>query len=373
MKRSGKIEYEVLRRSNRSLEKEIFAAVRRVIESGWYILGQEVEKFEQQFAAYLGLKNCVGVANGLDALILAIEALQLPRGSEILVAANTYIATIIAIIRSGHIPILVEPHKETFNINPKCIPGLVSNKTRAICVTHLFGKPCQMDEITKLSLEYDLKLIEDCAQSHGAKFKGQHTGTFGEIGCFSFYPTKNLGGLGDGGAIVTNNDSLAEYIRYVRNYGSKVKYHNKYVGCNSRLDEIQAAILSVKLARFESLLDHKRTLASAYSKKLPGWISTPFHDPDCVDAFHIYAVRHNKRNALREWLMKHDVKTEIHYPIPPYRQDALIGYFSGTYPISDELHETELSLPISYGTTLEEVNHISSVINEIDLNQFDVG
>ena len=249
------IEYESLARSNHAFMEELEAAAARVIRSGWYVLGQEVSSFEVEFASYVGAKHCIGVANGLDALILSIEALNLPKGSDILVASNTYIATILAIVRAGHKPVLVEPELATFNMDPERLSQAMTGNTRAICVTHLFGKTCRMDAIGAFARDNGLRVVEDCAQSHGARLGTQMTGTFGDAGCFSFYPTKNLGALGDAGAIVTNDDALAERLRHLRNYGSKQKYLNRYVGVNSRLDELQAALLRVKLSHLDALTE----------------------------------------------------------------------------------------------------------------------
>ncbi len=274
------IEYENLANSNSAYFSELEAAASRVIRSGWYVLGQEVSAFEQEFAQYVGAKHCIGVANGLDALILSIEALNLPKGSDVLVASNTYIATILAILRAGHQPVLVEPVLETFNMDPALLPEALTSKTRAICVTHLFGKACRMDAIGAFAKAHGLKVIEDCAQSHGAKLAGKMTGTFGDAGCFSFYPTKNLGAVGDAGAIVTDDDELAERLRHLRNYGSKQKYVNEYVGINSRLDEIQAAMLRVKLHHLDEMTQHKRTLAKIYMENLPSWLKLPVYSDD---------------------------------------------------------------------------------------------
>ncbi len=356
------IEYESLARSNSAYMAEIEEAATRVIRSGWYVLGQEVSAFEAEFAQYLGAKHCVGVANGLDALILAIEALDLPRGSEILVAANTYIATILAIVRAGHQPVLVEPELETFNMDPAKLAGSITSNTRAICVTHLFGKSCRMDAICAFAKEHGLKIVEDCAQSHGAKLGGQMTGTFGDAGCFSFYPTKNLGAIGDAGAIVTNDDALADRLRHTRNYGSKQKYVNEYIGVNSRLDEIQATLLRVKLRYLDEMTHHKRTLAGIYFENLPDWLELPRRRDDEYDVFHIFGVRHRRRDELRAWLLEQGVKTEIHYPIPPHRQKAMQGIVDGNFPVSEELHATELSLPISVGTTEGEVRTVCEVL-----------
>ena len=358
------IEYESLAKSNAAYMAELEAAASRVIRGGWYVLGQEVAAFETEFAAYCGASYCVGVANGLDALILSIEALDLPKGSDILVASNTYIATILAIVRAGHNPVLVEPDLVTFNMDAALLPSAITTKTRAICVTHLFGKSCRMDAIASFAAEHGLKLIEDCAQSHGAKLGERMTGTFGDAGCFSFYPTKNLGAVGDAGAVVTSDEGLVDRLRHLRNYGSKQKYVNRYVGLNSRLDEIQAAMLRVKLAQLEVMTMHKRALAEVYFSNLPGWLELPRQRADEYDVFHIFGVRHGNRDALRQYLLDQGVKTEVHYPIPPHRQEAMQGILSGSYPIADELHATELSLPISVGHTADEVLQVCQTISK---------
>lgn len=361
------IEYESLANSNQQFMRELETAATNVIRSGWYVLGHEVTEFEKEFATWVGARHCIGVANGLDALILSIEALMLPKDSEILVASNTYIATILAIIRAGHKPILVEPDAATFNIDPLKITAAITSSTRAICVTHLFGKTCRMDEICAIANEYGLKLIEDCAQSHGAKLSGRMTGTFGDAGCFSFYPTKNLGALGDAGAVVTDDDEIADRLRHLRNYGSKQKYINKYVGVNSRLDEIQAALLRVKLRYLDAMTEHKRSLAQTYFDNLPAWLTLPRQKEDEYDVFHIFGVRFQERDKLKSWLLEQGVKTEIHYPIPPHKQDAMQGILQGDYPIADKLHETELSLPISIGHNINDVQLVTEIIKQFKI------
>lgn len=357
------IEYESLARSNGSYMADLEDAAKRVIRSGWYVLGQEVSAFETEFAKYLGAKHCVGVANGLDALMLSIEALDLPHGSEILVASNTYIATILAIVRAGHKPVLVEPELETFNIDPARLAGSLTRNSRAICVTHLFGKSCRMDAICAFAQEHGLKIVEDCAQSHGAKLADKMTGTFGDAGCFSFYPTKNLGAIGDAGAVVTNDDVLADRLRHTRNYGSKQKYINDYVGVNSRLDEMQAALLRVKLRHLDELTQHKRALAEIYFEYLPGWLKLPRRRDDEYDVFHIFGVRHHRRDEVRAWLLEQGVKSEIHYPFPPHRQKAMQGILSAEWPVAEELHATELSLPISAGHKTEEIHKVCEILD----------
>jgi dTDP-4-amino-4,6-dideoxygalactose transaminase len=356
------IEYESLALTNRVYMAELEDAATRVIRSGWYVLGQEVGSFESEFAQYVGAKHCIGVANGLDALILSIEALDLPPRSDILVASNTYIATILAIVRSGHRPVLVEPVLSTFNMDPARLPQAMTANTRAICVTHLFGKTCRMDAIGAFAHSHGLRLVEDCAQSHGARLGAQMTGTFGDAGCFSFYPTKNLGAIGDAGAIVTNDDALADRLRHMRNYGSKQKYVNRYLGMNSRLDELQAAMLRVKLRYLNAMTSHKRALAEVYFANLPDWVAKPLRRLDEYDVFHIFGIRHARRDALRQYLLNHGVKTEIHYPIPPHQQVAMQGVLAGNYPVAEELHATELSLPISAGHTTHDVLRVASLI-----------
>ena len=366
------IEYESLARSNSRFMKELEEAAIRVIRGGWYVLGQEVSTFEAEFARFVGAKHCIGVANGLDALILSIEAFDLPKGSEILVASNTYIATILAIVRAGHQPVLVEPEVETFNIDASKLAGAMTAKTRAICVTHLFGKTCRMDAIVAFADEHGLKIVEDCAQSHGAKLANKMTGTFGDAGCFSFYPTKNLGAIGDAGAIVTNDDGIADRLRHTRNYGSKQKYVNEYVGVNSRLDEIQAAILRVKLRYLDDMTKHKRDLAEIYFNKLPNCLIKPQRKNDEFDVFHIFAVRHQNRDLIRQYLKENGINSEIHYPIPPHRQKAMETILFGSYPIADLLHATELSLPISVGHTVNEIEAVCEVLQAAPENIWNV-
>lgn len=360
------IDYESLAASNAAYMSELRVAANRVIRSGWYILGQEVSAFETEFAHYIGAKHCIGVGNGLDALILSIEALDLPKSSDILVASNTYIATILAIVRAGHHPVLVEPDIETFNMDPAKLAGSMTSNTRAICVTHLFGKSCRMDAICTFTQEHGLKVVEDCAQSHGAKLNGKMTGSFGDAGCFSFYPTKNLGAIGDAGAIVTNDDALAERLRHTRNYGSNQKYVNDYVGVNSRLDEMQAALLRVKLNFLEEMTEHKRALADVYFTNLPAWLELPRRREDEYDVFHIFGVRYERRDELRAWLLEQGVKTEVHYLIPPHRQKAMQGILSGDWPIAEVLHATELSLPISVGHRLEDIHTVCNILGSFE-------
>jgi dTDP-4-amino-4,6-dideoxygalactose transaminase len=358
------IEYESLSAVNAPFLEELHRKAVEVISSGWFILGRQVAEFEGQFARYLEASHCTGVASGLDAITLSLEALRLEEGSEVLVPSNAYIAAILSVLHSRLKPVLVEPNLETYNIDPEQIEAAITEKTRAIIVVHLYGKPCQMDRITELCHAHGLHLIEDCAQSHGASFRGRKTGTFGDFGAFSFYPTKNLGALGDGGAVVCKDAALNAELRRLRNYGSDKKYHNTVVGYNSRLDEIQAAFLSVKLKRLDEITQHKRALASVYFEGLKSDYVLPVQSPDSFDVYHIFNVRHPRRDALREHLLRHGIKTEIHYPVPPAEQEALRGLFDPQhYPVSAEIHRTTLSLPISFGHTREQIERVVEALN----------
>lgn len=360
------IDYENLHHLNKPFFEGFGEAFNNVLNSGWYILGQSVTAFEAEFAEYVGTKHVIGVASGLDALILGIKVFEFPEGSEILVPSNTYIATILAIIQSGCIPVLIEPDANTYNIDPKLIEQKITNKTKAIMPVHLYGKCCDMISIKEIAIKYDLKIIEDCAQSHGAMLDNKQTGTFGEIGAFSFYPTKNLGALGDAGAITTNDSELAEKLLYLRNYGSKIKYHNKYIGFNSRLDEMQAAFLSVKLKKLDEINQHKRTLANTYFEHIDASkFQLPVIDERYFDVFHIFPIISENRDQLKVYLLENGIKTEIHYPIPPHQQEGYSHFFKNElYPISEYLHQSELSLPISYFHTVKDVQYVAEILNK---------
>lgn len=357
------IEYENLGKLNEPLFDEFEKSFHHSLSSGWYILGNNVKKFEEEFATYCGSKYCVGVASGLDALIIALKSYNFSKDSEVIVPSNTYIATILSIVHLGLKPILVEPDIKTYNIDPDKIEEKINRNTRAVIVVHLYGKACEMDKINNICKRNNLKLIEDCAQSHGATFKGEKTGTFGDFGCFSFYPTKNLGAIGDAGAITTNDENLYETIKKLRNYGSSVKYVNDLVGYNSRLDEIQAGFLSIKLRKLDEINRHKRTLANIYLSELKNDFIKPLVDKDYFDVYHIFNIRHPKRDELRNYLLENNIKTEIHYPIPPHQQKAMEGVLKGTYPISEEIHKTTLSLPISYFHKEAEVHRVVEILN----------
>jgi dTDP-4-amino-4,6-dideoxygalactose transaminase len=356
------IEYENLQKVNKSLFTKYQNNFEIFLKSGRYILSDNVISFEKQFANYCDSPNCIGVASGLDAIILAIDAFNFPRGSEIIVPSNTYIATIMAIVRNGFTPILVEPEIETYNIDPTKVEEKISDKTVAILPVHLYGKPCKMDELSLITKKYNLELIEDCAQAHGAKYKNQFVGTFG-VGCFSFYPTKNLGALGDGGAILCYEKWYMQKIKSLRNYGRDNKNHNKYLGYNSRLDEIQAGFLSTKLTILDEITKHKRELASLYLDNLNDRFIKPVVSADSYDVYHIFNIRHKDRDELKKHLLKKEIKTEVHYSLPPHKQKSMRGIIKGEYPISEEIHNTTLSLPISYFHTKEDVLTVCKAIN----------
>ena len=359
------IEYENLGKLNKPFFEEYEKAFKETLESGWYILGNKVETFEKEFSAYCNTKHCIGLANGLDALMLALRAFNFKKGAEIIVPSNTYIATILSIVQNGLTPVLVEPDITTYNIDPKKIEEKITPNTVAIMVVHLYGKMCEMDSINELAKKYRLKVIEDCAQAHGARYKNIKAGNWGDFGAFSFYPTKNLGAIADAGALTTNNDELADSIKTLRNYGSKVKYYNEVVGFNSRLDEIQAAFLSVKLKYLEDINSHKRKLVSLYLKNLKSDFIKPFVHPDYEDVYHIFNIRHSKRDALKEYLLKNEIKTEIHYPVAPNKQKAMIGILdSVNTPIAEEIHQTTLSLPVSYFHTEYDILKVIEVMNK---------
>jgi dTDP-4-amino-4,6-dideoxygalactose transaminase len=359
------IEYENLGLLNKTFFEEYKSSFQQTLESGWYILGSNVTRFEKEFADYHSTKHCIGVASGLDALILALKAFNFEPGSEVIVPSNTYIATILSILHSGLRPVLVEPDINTYNINPKLIEEKITTKTKALMIVHLYGKSCEMDPIIEIKNKYSLKLIEDCAQSHGATYKEKLTGTFGEYGAFSFYPTKNLGALGDAGAVLTSNDELALAIKRLRNYGSDIKYYNELIGYNSRLDEVQAGFLSIKLKSLNTINEHKRKLAKIYFDNLKSDFILPQQHPDYLDVFHIFAIRYEKRDILKEYLLHEGIKTEIHYPVAPNKQKAMKGILDNTFfPISEEIHATELSLPISYFHSEDEIYQVVEKMNK---------
>lgn len=361
------IEYESLKLLNKEFFEEYQESFKKTLESGWYILGNNVKKFEEEFALYNDdSKYCAGLASGLDALVLALRAFEFPEDSEIIVPSNTYIATILSISQNGFKPVLVEPDIRTYNIDPSKIEEKITTKTKAIMVVHLYGKVCDMDPILALAEKYNLKVIEDCAQAHGAKYKGKKAGTFGEFGAFSFYPTKNLGALGDAGALISKTGDLDKKIKMLRNYGSEKKYYNEVVGYNSRLDEIQAGFLSIKLKALDKINEHKRKLAKLYLEGLSDKFIKPVVSDDYYDVYHIFNVRHEKRDQLKEYLLNNGIKTEIHYPVSPNKQKAMEGIIVESFPISEEIHRTTLSLPISYFHTEDDIKRVIEVMNRFE-------
>lgn len=359
------IAYESLQQVNKEFMAEYSQVFDDVLHGGWYILGKQVAQFEQSFASYCDVEHCIGVASGLDALVLSLRYFGFNPGDEVIVPANTYIASILAIMQVGLKPVLVEPDVNTYNIDPKKIESAVTARTKAILLVHLYGKMCDMDPILRLADQYDLRIVEDCAQAHGAIYNGQKAGSFGDFGAFSFYPTKNLGALGDAGAITCKDEQLSKAIRTLRNYGSSSKYVFDEVGYNSRLDELQAAFLSVKLKYLDQITVHKQRLAAVYLRELKSDFILPTVHNRQEDVFHIFAIRHPERDRLKQYLLDNGIGTEIHYPIPPHQQKAMTGILSNTgYPISEEIHRTILSLPISYGHTELDITKVVEVMNK---------
>lgn len=351
-----------LQKINKPYEEAFQNKLKQVMNSGWYILGEEVKAFEENFANYCKSKYCIGVGNGLDAITLSflayIENGNLQKGDEIIVPANTYIASILGILHAGLVPVLVEPDIESYNINPKLIEEKISTKTKGILVVHLYGQLANMDEIIEIGFKYDLLIVEDCAQAHGLHFKGSHTRTF------SFYPGKNLGALGDGGAIVTNDEKLSNTILMLRNYGSEKKYYNDFIGFNSRLDELQAAFLNCKLSNLEYENEKRREVAKRYLTeiknekiKLPSFFDINNH------VFHLFVIRSGKREELQSYLSYNGVHTLIHYPVPPHKQKALMEWNDLSFPITEKIHKEVLSLPMSPVMTDDEVSKVIEVLN----------
>ena len=361
-----KIPYENLKLLNKSFEEDFKLKFNDFLGSGWYILGNEVAQFEKDFAAYHNEKFVVGVANGLDALILSLKCCNFKKRAEVIVPSNTYIASILAILHCDLIPVFVEPDIETYNIDPKKIEEAISPNTVAIMVVHLYGQCCEMDTIKAIADKSQLKIIEDCAQAHGAKYNGELAGTFGDFGCFSFYPTKNLGALGDAGAIICKSEEDHNKLRQLRNYGSEKKYHNGIIVYNSRLDEIQASFLRVKLPHLNNINNHKKSLASIYQNNLKDAFIKPVIDKNFDNVYHIYNIRHPERDRLKAYLSENNIDTEIHYPVAPHKQKALDNLNHLSYPISEEIHSTTLSLPCSFAHTQQDIHTVIEIINKFN-------
>lgn len=359
------IPFNTLKPGYEKYRDEYLEAATRVLDSGWYTLGHELEAFEREFAEWLGMKHCVGLNSGLDALILAVRALGIKAGDEVIVPANTYIASVLGITENGATPVFVEPD-QYYNIDPDKIEQAITPRTKAILVVHLYGQACRMDKIMEIAQRHNLPVIEDCAQSHGATFNGQKTGTFGTISCFSFFPTKNMGAFGDAGAIATNDEEIAHKIRALRNYGSEKKYYNKYQGVNSRMDEIQAAMLRVKLRHIDEITAERRAIAEAYLAgiKNPN-IILPQIAEGASHVWHLFVVRTEKRDELQKYLADKGIGTQIHYPVPPHLAEAYkgLGHAKSSFPITEHYADSILSLPLYNGMANDEWAFVLNTIN----------
>lgn len=350
------------------IRSEMSEAFQRVYDSSWFIQGQELDRFEKEYAQLNQTKFAVGVSNGLDALVLALRSLNIGPGDEVIVPSNTYIATALAVSHVGATPIFVEPRIETYNINPDLLVQAITNKSRAIMPVHLYGQACEMSEIMAIAKESDLFVVEDNAQAHLSSYKGKLTGSFGDVNGTSFYPGKNLGALGDAGAVTTENEFLARKIETLRNYGSQKKYYNEVVGFNNRLDELQASFLSVKLKYLKKWTIERREIANSYSSQLKGIgdLVLPRLASGAAHSYHLYVIRTSKRDNLKAFLEQNGISTMIHYPIPPHLQEAyeFLDHKKGDFPIAEEIADTCLSLPIWPGMTFEQVEYVTLKIRQ---------
>jgi len=355
-----------LKKINMRHETEIVRSMQKTLESGWYILGKEVEAFEKDFADYCMTQYCIGTANALDALTLIIRGYGIGEGDEVIVPSNTYIASILSISANGATPILVEPNLETYNIDPLKIEEKITSRSKAILVVHLYGQACNMKAIMEIAEKYDLKVIEDCAQAHGAVYCGKKVGTWGHASAFSFYPGKNLGALGDGGAITTNDRELNEKLRAIRNYGSHKKYENIYKGVNSRLDELQAAILRTKLPFLDEDNKQRRAIADYYLSQIHNdSVKLPTVESDELShVWHVFVILTPRRQEFQDYLAEKGIQTLIHYPIPPHKQEAYKEWNDHSYPISERIHREIVSIPISPVMSLDEAKIVVEAINE---------
>ncbi|MBO6194656.1 MAG: DegT/DnrJ/EryC1/StrS family aminotransferase [Clostridiales bacterium] len=362
-----KIPFVSFRPLEKELDRDLRQAFETVYTNSWYIEGEEDAKFEKAFAEYVGTDYCVGCGNGLDALVLALKAMGIGEGDEVIVPSNTYIATALAVTYTGAKVVFVEPDIRTYNIDPSLIEAAVTDKTKAIMPVHLYGQPCDMDPIMEIAERHGLKVIEDCAQAHGATYKGRKIGTFGDAAGFSFYPGKNLGALGDAGATVTSVKEVADKIRAYGNYGSDYKYHHIYKGNNSRLDEMQAAFLSAKLPHLDRMNGERRRIAGRYLEGIKNpQIILPYVADYAVPVWHIFAIRCERRSELEKFLNEAGIGTNKHYPIPMHLQGAYadLGFKEGDFPLAELISATELSLPMYYGMTDEQIDYVINKINE---------
>jgi dTDP-4-amino-4,6-dideoxygalactose transaminase len=362
------IKFLDLKKINDQYEPEISNAINRVVQSGWYLLGEELNAFEHEFTAYCGTKHCIGVANGLDALILIFRAYKemgiMQDGDEVLVPANTYIASILSVTANNLNPVLIEPDINTYNIDPSKIEAKINKNTRAILVVHLYGQAGPMNEINAIAKKYNLKVIEDSAQAHGAIYNGKRTGNLGDASGFSFYPGKNLGCLGDGGAVTTNDDQLADIVKTLRNYGSKVKYVNEFKGINSRLDEIHAAVLRVKLKGLDIDNEKRRKVSVLYRKEIKNeHLILPQITDEMSHVWHLFVIRSKEREKLQQYLTNEGIQTLIHYPVAAHKQAAFKEWNQHSLPITEEIHDHVLSIPISPVLNDNEVYRVITLIN----------
>lgn len=361
-----KVPFSILERQYKMYQEEYETKVLEILRKGWYILGEETEKFEKEYAKYVGTKYSLGIDNGLNALVLAFRALNIGQGDEVVVQGNTFIATVMGITINGATPIFVEPDK-FYNIDIEKIEEKITERTKAICVVHLYGQATKMDKVLELCKKYNLKLVEDCAQAHGAEFNGQKVGSFGDIGCFSFYPGKNLGCFGDGGAITTNNEEIYKRIKMLRSYGSEKKYHHVEVGYNARLDELQAGLLRIKLSHLSELTKERENIAKRYLTEIKNpLIQLPKLKENCTHVWHLFVVKVEDRDKFQKYLEENEIGTVIHYPIPPHLSEAYrdLGYKVGDYLITEDYANTIVSLPLYNGMTREEIDYVIEKINE---------
>lgn len=364
-----KVEFAAFNKMHEEIEEEILAKFKEVYKKNWFIQGTEVEAFEKEFAEYCGAKYCIGCGNGLDALFLILKAYGIKEGDEVIVPSNTYIATALAVSYVGATPIFVEPRMDSYNIDPERIEEKITDSTKAIMAVHLYGQPADMDPILEIAKKYNLKVIEDSAQAHGALYKGKKIGAIGDASGFSFYPGKNLGALGDAGAVVTNDKELADKVRALGNYGSDYKYHHIYKGNNSRLDEVQAAFLRIKLKNLDRWTENRRKTADLYIKGIKNEkIILPLELDYAKHVYHIFAIRSKHREKLEKYLNEKGIMTNKHYPIPMHLQDAYteLRIKEGSLPYAEEISQTELSLPMYYGMTQEEIDYVINMINKFN-------
>ena len=363
------IKFLDLKKINAAYETDFQEKLKLVLENGWYILGNEVARFESNFANYCQAKYCIGVGNGFDALVLIfkgyIQLGKLQKGDEVIVPANTYIASILAILEADLVPVLVEPKLETYNLNTDLISEKITSKTKAILVVHLYGQLAEMEKINAIAIQNNLLVIEDAAQAHGAISDFRKSGNLSNAAAFSFYPGKNLGALGDGGAVVTNDSELAKVIQSLRNYGSEAKYQNEFIGVNSRLDELQASFLNVKLPHLDAENNVRKAIAKRYLSEIKNdKISLPFWDLSDNHVFHLFVIRTENRAELQQYLLENGIQTVIHYPIPPHKQKAFKAWNHLSFPITEKIHNEVLSLPISPVLTKEEVDFVVSILTQ---------